>query len=560
METAPLTLAHAHARNASAETWKANSSQASDEHQQAAGEFAKASQGTGDAEALRILKLLESHHHRLATIIKCNSTTSPTQSEPPSTSHQAHETTSSAPPTRSTSPKRTPTSPPRSAPRRKPPRDLSSSIASNLASARGIPGSRRPAAPAISAQHVDGRILGRADRALPQDIRKDGLQQSAKSSMDSEEATQVTSEKEAPSPPAKPSSDEGFKRFFSTFETFYSALSAPLAFTGLPLINEEQSQPPPPPPPQKPASKSSAKQATPSTSVRADSTPNVNGLFSQATLRALDSAPSGGESFIVVPTTGGTVSYAGILNHNGNQTHGGVPSPIIEEEERSFDGEEFVDAFEEPAPPSPTMTRSGKRARPSSAGTIAAADQNGKGGGSGGSRKTMEELDLENTMMRQLLDKLSKRLHMWEASSQSQSLALAQSFRAHRPAASSSAANSEPQTPGAAAAQTNMEHRLRELEVLVESLAREKEFQEREKDKLARENEKLLSVLGRYREKWEVLKAGARGRRERGATGNGNGGREGSGDGGGSGSGDVSPARANMKTAAAGQTQGSSGA
>ncbi|KAK7545778.1 hypothetical protein BKA81DRAFT_368293 [Phyllosticta paracitricarpa] len=548
METAPLTLAHAHARNASAETWKANSSQASDEHQQAAGEFAKASHGTGDAEALRILKLLESHHHRLATIIKCNSTTSPTQTEPPSASQQSPETTPSAPSTRSTSPRRAPQSPPRSAPRRKPPRDLSSSIASNLASARGIPGSRRPAAPAISAQHVDGRILGRADRALPHDIRKDGPQQVGKTYKESGEATQVTSEKETTSPPVKPSSEEGFKRFFSTFETFYSALSAPLAFTGLPLVNEEQNQPPTPS--LKPASKSSSKQAAPSTSVRADSNPNVGALFSQATLRALDSAPSGGESFIVVPTTGGTVSYAGILNHNGNQSHGGVPSPIIEEEEeeRSFEGDEFVDAYEEPAPPSPNMTRSGRRARPGSAGTMAAAEHYGKGGGSGGSRKTMEELDLENTMMRQLLDKLSKRLHMWEASSQSQSLALAQSFRAHRPAASSSAANSEPQTPGAAAAQTNMEHRLRELEVLVESLAREKELQERENDKLVRENEKLLSVLGRYREKWEVLKAGARGRRERGAAAAGGsaGSREGSGGGdGGPGSGvDVSPARA----------------
>ncbi|EOD52112.1 hypothetical protein GTA08_BOTSDO09729 [Neofusicoccum parvum] len=72
METAPLTLAHAHARNASAETWKANSSQASDEHQLAAGEFARAAKGTSDLEAFRVLKLLESHHERLASIIKCN--------------------------------------------------------------------------------------------------------------------------------------------------------------------------------------------------------------------------------------------------------------------------------------------------------------------------------------------------------------------------------------------------------------------------------------------------------------------------------------------------------
>lgn len=315
--------------------------------------------------------------------------------------------------------------------------------------------------------------------------------------------------------------DEGFKRFFSTFETFYSALSAPLAFAGLPLMTEDPEQNVTEKPAPKATGKAPVQSASTGTSAKADTVPDPSNLFSKATLRALDTTPGAAESFIVVPTTGGTVSYAGILNHTGNQTHGGIPSPIIEEAERSFDGEEFVDANEEPAPPSPTTTRSGRRARPGSAGSLAAAAEYGKGGSAGtGGRKTMEELELENGMMRQLLDKLSKRLHMWEASSQSQSLALAQSFRAHRPPVGSGP-SSNPQTPGHAADQSNVEQRLRELEILVESLAREKELLERENEKVARENEKLLSVLGRYREKWEVLKAGARGRRERGATGNG---------------------------------------
>ncbi|EKG18326.1 hypothetical protein MPH_04408 [Macrophomina phaseolina MS6] len=513
METAPLTLAHAHARNASAENWKANSSQASDEHQQAAGEFAKAAKGTKDLEAFRVLKLLESHHERLASIIKCN------HASPAPTDHATDSHPSTASTARPSSPRRPPQSPPRTTPRRKPPRDLSSSIASNLASARGIPGSqRRPAAPAISAQHVDGRILNRTERATPQDFRKDGPQQ-AKTPVEAG-APEDADEKESAEYAGKSNStDDGFKRFFSTFETFYSALSAPLAFAGLPLMAEEPGEASVS---EKPTPKSTGKAPAQSTSngasAKADTVPDPSTLFSKATLRALDTTGAA-ESFIVVPTTGGTVSYAGILNHSGNQTHGGVPSPIIEEEERSFDGEEFVDANEEPAPPSPTTTRSGRRARPGSAGSLAAATEYGKGATTGaGGRKTMEELELENGMMRQLLDKLSKRLHMWEASSQSQSLALAQSFRAHRPPVGSGP-GSNPQTPGQAADQSNMEQRLRELEILVESLAREKELLERENDKVARENEKLLSVLGRYREKWEVLKAGARGRRERGAGG-----------------------------------------
>lgn len=470
------------------------------------------------------MKLLESHHERLASIIKCNHTSASAKTQPASA--QTDQTTESHPPAASTarpsSPRRTPQSPPRATPRRKPPRDLSSSIASNLASARGIPGSqRRPAAPAISVQHVDGRILNRAERATPQDFKKDGPQQVRATA--EAEASEDTDEKEvAANTDKRNSTDEGFKRFFSTFETFYSALSAPLAFAGLPLMADEPEQPSVS---EKSNTKSTGKAPIQSTSnassAKADTVPDPSTLFSKATLRALDTTTGAAESFIVVPTTGGTVSYAGILNHSGNQTHGGVPSPIIEEEERSFDGDEFVDANEEPAPPSPTTTRSGRRARPGSAGSLAAAAEYVKGttGGTGG-RKTMEELELENGMMRQLLDKLSKRLHMWEASSQSQSLALAQSFRAHRPTVGSGP-SSNPQTPGHAADQSNMEQRLRELEILVESLAREKELLERENEKVARENEKLLSVLGRYREKWEVLKAGARGRRERGAMGNG---------------------------------------
>jgi hypothetical protein len=50
MENAPLTLAHSHARNAAYETYKANTSAASAEHEQAAGEFAKAAATTHDNE------------------------------------------------------------------------------------------------------------------------------------------------------------------------------------------------------------------------------------------------------------------------------------------------------------------------------------------------------------------------------------------------------------------------------------------------------------------------------------------------------------------------------
>jgi hypothetical protein len=50
METAPLTLAHTHARNAVLETRKANPVAASEEHDLAAGEFFTAANTSSDRE------------------------------------------------------------------------------------------------------------------------------------------------------------------------------------------------------------------------------------------------------------------------------------------------------------------------------------------------------------------------------------------------------------------------------------------------------------------------------------------------------------------------------
>ncbi|KAF2085218.1 hypothetical protein K490DRAFT_67869 [Saccharata proteae CBS 121410] len=506
MEGSPLTLAHAHARNASAETWKANSSQASDEHLKAAGEFANAAKGTADAEALRILKLLESHHHRIARIIKSDSsqpaTSAPKEQDPSAQITEAGSTRPSNAATRALSPRRAPPSPPRSAPRRKPARDSPSSIASNLATARGIPGSQRkratPASPAVSAQNADGKILNRADRQdepLPQDGRKDSSRD-IKTIAEDEEYTETEKERAVQPPRA----DEPFKRFFSTFETFYSALSAPLAFTGLPLGLEESN----PEPPKKTSAKSVPK-PSPSTSTRGDHLPDPSALFSRATLRSLGGGNgkslSAAESFYVIPPSGGTKSYASILSHSGDRNQPGIPSPIIEQDASL---EEFVDASEEPAPPSPTTTR-GSRRRAGSSGstrlTIKDVPPPGK-------RKTMEELELENAMMRKLVDNMTRRLHMWETTAQSQSLAMAQSYQFSKPL-------SKPAAAETTAVDTTPQQRLQELEMVVDQLQRDKAFSDGEMERLERENERITAVLGKYRQRWEQLKAGAKDRRER---------------------------------------------
>lgn len=116
--------------------------------------------------------------------------------------------------------------------------------------------------------------------------------------------------------------------------------------------------------------------------------------------------------------------------------------------------------------------------------------------------KTMEELELENNALRQLLDTQSKRLQMWEASAQSQSMALAKSLRFN------ASARMPPQQ------QTESE-RVHELQDQLAGERVQREALEHRNEKMQRENEKLLGVLGKYKDKWEMLKENARQRERR---------------------------------------------
>lgn len=153
---------------------------------------------------------------------------------------------------------------------------------------------------------------------------------------------------------------------------------------------------------------------------------------------------------------------------------------------------EFVDARETPQPPSPELVRRG-------------------GAGNG---KTMEELTLENTAMRELLDVLSKRLAQFEMGSQQQSQALYQSFRMMKQS------QSQPPPAGVGTVGKDGNTDSGDAEVLAAMEAR-LQRQQRELERLGKENVKLKGVVDRYRERWEKLKEGARGRREGTGTGTG---------------------------------------
>ncbi|KAE8356158.1 hypothetical protein BDV28DRAFT_127745 [Aspergillus coremiiformis] len=512
METAPLTLAHTHARNAVLETRKSNPVAASEEHDLAAGEFAAAAQNSSDREALRTLQLLEQHHKKLAQILRF-------QHENPSaavSSMQQFTIESGGARTLDTQ-----QHPPKLLGHARLPARETSSIASNLASARGIPSQPRrgsPASPTISSQQAgakmtegpakirtgEARLRERQAYAAKERPSRTPAKQSW--SPPAASPTDITSQQFLP-PDAAPShqmnrhgvSEEPFQRFYSTFEGLISRLSAPLAFAGLPLGSDAPGQAEA----SRKASADTKVDRQPAVSDRHNQSadPDISKIFSRAALQAVRDSTGGGtgnaaESFYVVPTTGGTVSYAGILSRAEKEARRG-----------SFEegDEDFVDARE--TPPSPEM-------RQSMTGS--------KGRGSRGkdklthiqSPKTLEELQMENQALKHLTDTLSKRLHMWEVNAQSSSIALQQSLRAmhhqnvpfpeHHPQSSSAAS---PIVPVSIPAAPGRDQRIKELEDLIQQ-------SEKELEKVGRENDKLRNVLVRYRDRWEKLKEGAKTRRE----------------------------------------------
>lgn len=319
--------------------------------------------------------------------------------------------------------------------------------------------------------------------------------------------TDITSQQVVPadaivSPRQKGITEEPFQRFYSTFEGLISKISAPLAFAGLPLGTDASQA-------ETTKRKSSAETRLDRHQVISDrpntsAEPDVSKIFSKAALRAVRDGTNASpnttaESFYVVPTTGGTVSYAGILSRAEKEAR-----------RNSFEeaDEDFVDARETPSPEM-RYSMTGAKSRVARGTEKLTTLQN---------PKTLEELQMENQALKHLSDTLSKRLHMWEVNAQSSSMALQQSIRAmhHLP---SPEYHPLPAPPGGSAAtspiaplsagpyMTDHEQRIKELEEIVRT-------SEKDLSQAGRENEKLRNVLGRYRERWEKLKEGAKTRRE----------------------------------------------
>ncbi|KAH6632681.1 hypothetical protein F5144DRAFT_574902 [Chaetomium tenue] len=499
MESSPLTKAHDHARAAAIATQTSDTTVAIDEHAQAAAEFANASKTTNSYEALRTLRLLEQQHKQLSELLKlprgppsqAGPDNIPEEDEKEEQEEGDHKAVTPREDLLPTKKKPSAKPPPTLSHSRYPGRNLSSSIASNLASARGIRASysTQPLTPSVSNDQAPGSLEVRPRReGSSRSKPPNQLEQARNPSW----VPPVTREDTANEPPkAEPSSptpsEDGFSKFYSTFNSLINRLSAPLAFTGLPLVPEESTPAPTSHPSEPPQRKPRHK-----TSTAAE--PDLSKIYSRATLRSLERDGHGAaDSFYVVPTSGHTASYASVLNHENKEKRRLAASMHRggDENEDNEDEDDFVDARESQAPMSPTFRKLLARAR---------SDKD--------LRNIVEELHLENSTLKDVLDKVSKRLHNFELNSQSSHLALAQSLRLQRPTSpiSSSGQGLAAGPAGAGAREEALIKRNRELEEQMSEMVQR--MNSLEKDHL-----KLQVTLEKYRERWEKLKAGAKARR-----------------------------------------------
>lgn len=491
--------AHDHAKAAADATQTSNSTVAINEHTLAAGEFSNAAKATSSVEALRTLRLLEQHHQKLSELIKFSvehpskhviSEKDVVEEKPSAQVNNDATTPESAPPAAKTSG----TIPGLASQRRYPPsRELSSSIASNLASARGIRSSRyrgSPVAPSISNTEAPGNV----DTMARKDSSKTKMQHMLDSKAGQQKPSWVPpsqpqpqttrsspldeiSEDRAPEVPSP--NDEGFSRFYNSFGSLINRLSAPLAFAGLPLISED-SAPAEQARPESPVQKPHRGKSVPAPSDE----PNLSSIYSRAALGAVyRDGHSGTDSFYVVPTSGHTVSYANILNFDQKERRRAIAASVHSIDASQDDKDDFVDAREVQVP----LSSSTKR-------------RVGKSQSERELLNVIEELNTENTSLKGMLDKIAKRLQVFEASSQHSRLAMVDSMRLPRPGSPVSSNSGPSMTDELAKRNSELEEEL---------LRAIKEFERVEKERAH-----LQHTVDKYRAKWETLKAGAKARRE----------------------------------------------
>lgn len=443
---------------------------AASSHALAATSFASAAKTTRDPEAHRTLELLVAEHTRWAERLK-------RQAEAPVSSGglepvtEASDSDDAGRSKKDTAPKLpfagTPHYPARL-------QKSTSSLATNLASARGIP-------PPRSANSTTATTASSSSRR-----RSGGHSLSDKSPSSSKPTTNPLSLL----PPDEPSTDASFSKFYSSLNSLITKIGSPftasLAFTGLPVGTASSDNEIPP-----------------------DVLPKgwTQGRGRGRNLGLNDAPGAGGESFYVVPYSGGTMSYANVVQR--------TPTTVEEEKDKTARRSRSYHA-QQPVPSSLRQPRDEETAK------------------FAGHEKTLEELQLENSTLRRTLEQLSRSMNKWQQKTRESEKELKSSIIALSKTRGGGGAgqlndvlsqaqrrswlhvpndeeDEETYSEGRKVGELEVEREaVLEMEGRVKLLEQELRSRNGEMERIRAENEKLSKV----KERWDALKEGAK-KRER---------------------------------------------
>lgn len=385
-----------------------------------------------------------------------------------------------------------------------------SSLATNLASARGIPQSQLTARLASGATSPGRRrtSLHTNERGQPLPGAHD-----FPSSKPTTNPLTILPPDDPPRAPKPPSSEEPFSKFYSSLNTLVSRIGSPfaasLAFAGLPLDPDPDSD-----------AEAAARRAL---------LPRgwTEGRGRGRGLETGWSTGEGGESFYVVPVSGGTLSYAGVVRRDSS------PAASPPDDLGGFDL----------LKPRSSSTRDSIN--------FPALGERANSNPLTGYAKTKEELQLENTGLRQAIDHMSRTMHTWQRKTKESENMLKNSIFAlskggadggragldilnqvarkswlHVPYDEGEGERGEEEdevvSEGRRVGEIEWEKEQRDRRAEEESeekddriraLEEELGRMRREADRMARENEKLKKVVEKAKDKWDRLKEGARTRK-----------------------------------------------